>query len=270
VPGLHIDVEGEGGADLSRGPDNRFVVALETGLRWALGDLPDGIGWVVRVRNDIPLLRGLGSSAAATVAGLVAADTLSGDGLDPRKLLDLAVQLEGHPDNVAAALLGGFVVVIADDGHAEAVRFDPAARLRCVFFVPELELPTARMRQVLPAEVPHRDAVFNVGRAALAVAAFASGRSELLRLATQDRLHQSYRSAVFPALPTLIEAAFGAGALGACLSGAGSSVVAFTDTPELSAAVEAAFVTAARDADLAGSIRTLAPRRAGAVVLEAG
>ena len=268
-PGLRIEVEGEGSRELPRGLENRFVVALETGLRWALGEVPADMGWTVRMRNAIPLMRGLGSSAAATVAGLVAANALTGDELDERKVLDLAIQLEGHPDNVAAALLGGFVVVVADDGHAEAVRFDPAARLRCVFFVPDLELATANMRQALPAEVPHRDAVFNIARAALTVAAFASGRSELLRLATQDRLHQPYRSAVFPALPTLIEAAVEAGALGACLSGAGSSVVAFTDTPEGSASVEAAFEAAAHDADLLGTIRTLAPRRAGTVVIEA-
>jgi homoserine kinase len=268
-PGLRIEVEGEGTGALPLSPENRFVVALETGLRWALGEVPADVGWTIRMDNAIPLLRGLGSSAAATVAGLVAANELADDALDERKLLDLAIQLEGHPDNVAAALLGGFVVVVSDEGHSEAVRFDPAARLRCVLFVPDLELATTQMRQALPAEVPHRDAVFNVGRAALAVAAFASGRSELLRLATQDRLHQPYRSAVFPALPTLIEAALGAGALGACLSGAGSSVVAFVDTPEGAAAVEAAFAAAALAADLAGSIRTLAPRRAGAVVIEA-
>ena len=269
-PGLSLDVEGEGSAQLARGPDNRFVVALETGLRWALGEVPEGVGWTIRMKNDIPLLRGLGSSAAATVAGLVAANALAGDRLDERKLLDLAIQLEGHPDNVAAAMLGGFVVVVAEDRHAEAVRFDPAARLRCVFFVPELELSTARMRQVLPAEVPHRDAVFNLGRAALAVAAFASGRSELLRLATEDRLHQPYRTEVFPALPPLIAAANEAGALGACLSGAGSSVVAFVDSADAAEAVETALESAARTAGLRGTIQTLAPRRAGAVVVEAG
>ena len=155
-----------------------------------------------------------------------------------------------------------------EDGRAEAIRFDPPARLRCVFFIPSLQLATARMRQVLPAEVPHRDAVFNVGRAALAVAAFASGRIDLLRLATQDRLHQPYRGEVFPALSALIEAAIGAGAHGACLSGAGSSVVAFTDSPESSSAVEVALASAARSAGLEGAIQTLAPRRAGAVVVE--
>jgi homoserine kinase len=269
APGLRIEVEGEGSGVLPVGPENRFVVGLETGLRWALGEVPADVGWTISMENAIPLLRGLGSSAAATVAGLVAANALAGDALDERKLLDLAIQLEGHPDNVAAALLGGFVVVVSEDGHSEAARFDPATRLRCVFFVPDLELATTQMRQALPAEVSHRDAVFNVGRAALGVAAFASGRSELLRLATQDRLHQPYRSAVYPALPTLLDAALGAGALGACLSGAGSSVVAFVDTPEGSASVEAALAAAAREADLSGSVRTLAPRRAGTVVIEA-
>jgi len=268
-PGLTIEVEGEGSGTLSRGPDNRFAVALETGLRWALGEPPAGVGWSVRMKNAIPLLRGLGSSAAATVAGLVAANTLAGDPLDQRRLLELAIRLEGHPDNVAAALLGGFVVVVSEDGRAEAVRFDPPRRLRCVFFIPALELSTARMRQVLPVDVRHRDAAFNLGRAALTVAAFASGRLDLLRLATEDRLHQPYRSEVFPALPTLIEAAVEAGAHGACLSGAGSSVVAFTDSPEASGAVEAALVGAARAAGLEGIVQTLAPRRAGTLVVEA-
>ena len=264
-----VEVEGEGSGSLPAGPENRFLMAFETGLRWALGEVPADVGWTVRMKNAIPLLRGLGSSAAATVAGLVAANALAGDPLDERRLLELAIQLEGHPDNVAAALLGGFVVVVSDDGRAEAVRFDPPLRLRCVFFVPALELSTTRMRQVLPAEVSHRDAAFNLGRAALTVAAFASGRLDLLRLATEDRLHQPYRGEVFPALPALIEAAVGAGAHGACLSGAGSSVVAFTDSPEASGAVERAFVEAARAAGLEGVVQTLAPRRAGTVVVEA-
>ena len=264
-----VEVEGEGSGSLSAGPDNRFLLALETGLRWALGEVPAGVGWTVRMRNAIPLLRGLGSSAAATVAGLVAANALAGDPLDERRLLELAIQLEGHPDNVAAALLGGFVVVVADDGRAQAVRLDPPLRLRCVFFVPTIELSTTRMRQVLPADVPHRDAAFNVGRAALTVAAFASGRIDLLRLGTEDRLHQPYRGEVFPALPALIEAALRAGAHGACLSGAGSSVVAFTDSPEASDAVASALGGAAAAAGLEGTIQMLIPRRAGTVIVEA-
>lgn len=268
-PGLSLRVEGEGSGTLPTGPQNRFVAALETGLRWALGEVPAGVGWDVRMHNEIPLLRGLGSSAAATVAGLVAANAFAGEVLEERRLLELAARLEGHADNAAAALLGGFVVVAAEDGHAEAMRFDPPGRLRCVFFVPEVELATSRMRQALPAEVPLRDAAFNVGRAALTVAAFASGRLDLLGRSTEDRLHQGHRSKAFPALPTLIEAALAGGALGSALSGAGSSVVAFTDSPEASAAVSEALARAAAEAGLQGTVQTLAPRRAGAVVVEA-
>jgi homoserine kinase len=231
--------------------------------------VPAGVGWNVRLHNAIPLARGLGSSAAVTVAGLVAANALAGEPLDDARLLELAIGLEGHADNAAAAIHGGFVTVVSDDRHATVARFDPPPRLRCVFFVPTLELATAHMRQALPAEVPFRDAVFNVGRAALAVAAFAGGRLDLLRVATEDRLHQGYRTSAYPALPSLLEAALGAGALGAALSGSGSSVVAFSDSPATSDAVARALAAAAEAADLAGSVQTLAPRNAGAVVVEA-
>jgi homoserine kinase len=268
-PGVTVKVIGEGSAALPTDARNRFVVALETGLRWALGELPTGVGWSVRMDNAIPLARGLGSSAAATVAGLVAANALAGEPLDDHRLLELAMTLEGHADNAAAAIFGGFTVVVTGDGSPLVARFDPPPRLRCVVFVPTLELATTRMRQVLPAQVPYRDAVFNVGRAALAVAAFASGRPDYLRQATEDRLHQGYRTAVYPALPSLLEAATGAGALGAALSGSGSTVVAFTDSSEMSDAVAAAFVRAAAAADLEGTVQTLHPRAAGAVVVEA-
>ena len=167
--GLEIEVEGEGAApgEISRGPDDRFVQALETGLRWALGQLPAGLGWRVRMRNEIPLARGLGSSAAATVGGLVAADAFAGGRLNERRMLTLAVELEGHPDNVAAALLGGFAVTAMVEGRPETMRFDAPRDLRAVIFVPDLRLSTAAMRAVLPATVPHRDATFNVGRVAL-------------------------------------------------------------------------------------------------------
>jgi homoserine kinase len=267
--GLDLRVEGEGAGQLPGGRENRFVVALETGLRWALGEAPTDVGWRIRMRNEIPLRRGLGSSAAATVAGLVAANALAGDRLDERRLLELAIGLEGHPDNVAAALLGGFVVVVTQDGHPVTLRLDPPQRLRCVFFVPTRELETTRMRLALPAEVRHRDAVFNLGRAALTVGAMASGRLDLLRVATEDRLHQPYRSGVYAELPGLIEAALAAGAHGACLSGAGSSIVAFTDSPEASTAVSEAFVQAAGRAGLEGTVEVLVPRTAGTVVVEA-
>ncbi|MGC8633062.1 MAG: homoserine kinase [Candidatus Limnocylindrales bacterium] len=268
-PVVELEVEGEGSGQLVGDRHNRFVVALELGLRWALGEAPAGIGWRIGMRNEIPLARGLGSSAAATAAGLVAADALTGGRLDERRQLDLACELEGHPDNAAAALLGGFVVVATVGGRPEAVRFDVPGRLRAVLFVPDRELATAAMRAALPRQVLHRDAVFNVGRAALAVAAISSGRYELLRHATEDRLHEPYRATVFPELPRLVAAAREAGALGACLSGAGSSVIAFADDERTLEAAGLAMARVASEQGLAGRVRPIAPRNAGPIVLEA-
>jgi homoserine kinase len=269
-PGLDLAVTGEGAADLPTDSHNRFFVAFEIGLRWALGEVPADVGWRVRMINDIPVARGLGSSAAATVAGLVAADAMAGGGLlDGRQLLTLAAEIEGHPDNAAAALLGGFVVVAMVDGRPEAIRFDIPRDLRAVLFIPVRPLSTGAMRATLPHDVPHRDAVFNVGRAALGVAALATGRLELLRATTEDRLHEPYRAAIFPALPALVGAARDAGALGACLSGSGSSVIAFADSMRQITAIEAAFAAVAADLDLPGTVQVVAPRRAGATVVEA-
>jgi homoserine kinase len=268
-PLVELEVEGEGSGQLVGDRHNRFVVALELGLRWALGEVPAGIGWRVEMRNEIPLARGLGSSAAATVAGLVAADALTGGRLGERLQLDLACELEGHPDNAAAALLGGFVVVATVGGRPEAVRFDVPGRLRAVLFVPDRELATTAMRTVLPREVLHRDAVFNVGRAALAVAAISSGRYELLRDATEDRLHEPYRAAVFPELPRLVAAAREAGALGACLSGAGSSVIAFADDERTLEDAGLAMARVAAEQGLTGRVRPIVPRNAGPIVVEA-
>lgn len=270
-PGIELLVEGEGaGPDgLAADPENRFVVAFETGLRWALGELPSGVGWRIAMHNRIPLARGLGSSAAATVGGLVAADALAGGNLERRKLATLSIEIEGHPDNAAAALEGGFCVTGLVDGRPESIRFDVPRDLRVILFVPELELATGRMRAVLPPQVPHRDAVFNVGRVALGVAGLAMGRSSALRVLTQDRLHEPYRAEVYPALPRLVQAARDAGALGACLSGSGSTVIAFGESVNRLTIVESALMAVAADAGLAGVVHIVRPRNAGAVVLEA-
>lgn len=266
---IELVVEGEGAGELPGDRSNRFVLALELGLRWALGEVPAGLGWRIAMHNEIPLGRGLGSSAAATVAGLFAADVLTGGRLDERRQLDLACELEGHPDNAAAALLGGFVVVTMVGGRPEAVRFDVPSRLHAVLFVPDRALATSAMRSALPRDVPHRDAVFNVGRVALAVAAFASGRLGLLAAATEDRLHEPYRATVFPELPALVAAARSAGALGACLSGAGSSVIAFADELPVLDEVGDALAREAASLGLPGRVRPVALRGAGPIVVEA-
>ena len=268
-PGLQLSVEGEGAGVLPEGRDNRCVISLETGLRWALGEVPAGLGYRLAMSNQIPLVRGLGSSAAATVAGLVAADALTGGELDQQQQLALAIEIEGHPDNAAAALLGGFVAIAMVDGRPETVRFDAPRDLRAVLFVPELELSTAAMRAALPREVPHRDAAFNLGRVALGVAGLAAGLTGVLRVLTEDRLHEPYRAAVYPALPYLTAAARAAGAIGACLAGSGSTVIAFGDSLSTLTAIESAFMATAADLDLPGVVRIVAPRGAGAVVVEA-
>jgi homoserine kinase len=268
--GVELVVQGEGHDELPATVQNRFVRGLEAGLRAARGELPEGAGWRVDMTNRIPLARGLGSSAAATVGGLIAANTLLGEPLQRPELLRLATEIEGHPDNAAAALFGGFVVVGQTGEGIEAIRFEAPRDLRAVLFIPERRLETSEMRAVLPERVPLEDAVANLGRVALGVAGLARGRSDILSTLTIDRLHQPYRAAAFPELPKLIDAARRAGALGAALSGSGSTVIAFADSMKALTSIETAFAVVAADADLPGRVEIVAPRDAGARVVAAG
>ncbi len=200
----------------------------------------------LRQLNRIPLARGLGSSSAAIVAGVVAANELLGLGLSEREMLTIAARVEGHPDNVAPALLGGLTVCCLTGDGVMAKRLDVAAGLGCVVAVPDYEVSTQAARRALPETVPHADAVFNLCRASLAVAALVTGDFALLGEATRDRLHQPYRAPLVPGLQDAIEAALGAGAVGACLSGSGPTVVAFIT--QRGEEVGAAMVNALRDA----------------------
>ena len=263
---IELSVEGEGRDELTEDRDNRFVRGLEAALRAAHGPLPDGVGWRIDMRNQIPLARGLGSSAAATVGGLLAGNAFLGDPLSTMELLRLATDIEGHPDNAAAVLLGGFVVSAATADGVEAIRFDAPRDLRAVLFIPDLRLPTGEMRAVLPKTVPLADAVSNLGAVAIGVAGLARGRFDLLGRLTVDHLHEPYRASIFPQMPKLIEAARQAGALGACLSGAGSTILAFADSLSVISRIEGAFAAAAADTDLTGKVVVVAPRNTGAKV----
>jgi homoserine kinase len=266
---VELTVDGEGQGELTPDRENRFVRGLEAALESVRGPIPDGVGWRIEMRNEIPLARGLGSSAAATVAGVIAANALLGGPLDQAAILRIATEVEGHPDNAAAVLLGGFVVSAAGDDGVEALRFDSPRDLRVVLFIPELRLATADMRRALPAKVPLADAVANLAAVGVGVAGLATGRTDLLRRLTVDRLHEPYRAAVYPQLPRLVEAAREAGALGACLSGAGSTVLAFTDSMADIARIEAGFLAVAADTDLPGVVRVIEPRNTGARVVAA-
>ena len=174
-----------------------------------------------RIDSDIPLCGGLGSSAAATVAGLLAADHLFELDAD---VLAIASGLEGHPDNVAAALNGGFV--ICTDGRA--TRFDPPAGLEAVLVLPRRSVRTRHARAALPAEVPMADAVFNVAHASLLTLGLARGDWELVSLGLDDRLHQPRRASLYPDSAELVRRARDLGALGASVSGAGPAVLVWT------------------------------------------
>jgi len=265
---MELSVQGEGEGELTADGGNRCVQGIEAALLEVRGPLPEGIGWRIEMHNEIPLARGLGSSAAATVAGLVAGNALLGEPLTSADLLRLATAIEGHPDNAAAALLGGFTVSALVDGGVEALRFDAPRDLRAVLFIPDLRLPTSEMRAALPTKVPLVDAVSNLTRVAVGVAGMATGRFDLLRILTVDRLHEQYRAKVFPQLPRLVESARGAGAIGACLSGAGSTVLAFSDSVRTITRIEAAFGAAAADTDLTGRIAVVSFRNTGAQVVK--
>lgn len=265
--GHELTVEGEGAGELSADTDNRFIRGVEAAIRASRGEVPEGASWRIEMTNKIPLARGLGSSAAATVGGLLAANALLGDTLTGEELLRLATEIEGHPDNAAPALLGGFVASAAFGGEVDAIRFDVPRGLRAVLFIPDRRLATSEMRRVLPDNVPRADAIANLGRVAIGVAGIATGRRDFLRRLTEDRLHEPYRAAIYPELPRLVNDARAAGAIGACLSGAGSTIVAFTDTVAGVARIESAFRAAAGDTDLQGRVEVVAPRNAGAKVL---
>lgn len=264
---IELTVDGEGRNELGEDRDNRFVRGLEATLRAARGPLAEGIGWRIAMRNEIPLARGLGSSAAATVAGVLAGNALAGEPLSTAELLGIATEIEGHPDNAAAALLGGFVVSAVRSDGVDAIRFDAPRDLRAVLFIPELRLGTGAMRAALPATVPLADAVSNLGSVALGVAGLATGRYDLLRRLTVDRLHEPYRATVYPQLPAMVEAARSAGALGACLSGAGSTILAFTDSPASITQIETAFASCASDRGLPGRVAVAELRNAGGRVV---
>jgi homoserine kinase len=264
---IELEIDGEGANELTEDRQNRFIQALELALVRLRGDIPEGVGWRVSMKNRIPIMRGLGSSAAATVAGIVAANALAAGELEPDEILTMATAIDGHPDNVGAALLGGFVVSALIDDQVEALRFDIPRDLRCVLYVPDLRLETEAMRRALPDSVAFADAVANLGRVALGVAGMAGRRTDLLRFLTVDRLHEPYRAEVYPQMPRLVEAAREAGALGACLSGSGSSIIAFTDKVASVARIEAAVSAVAADTDLPGHVMVASPRNAGAKVV---
>ena len=258
-----VEITGEGAGELGTGRDNLVHRAMEFLFQDAGEEMP-----TVRIScdNSIPLARGMGSSAAAIAGGLVAANALCSQDYTANDLLEMAATIEGHPDNVAAAVLGGMQLVIMDEtdegNRLYTVPVNVPPELHAVVFVPQVRISTEDARAVLPEDVSVADAVHNMGRVGLLVAAMATNHPEYLAVATQDRLHQPYRRPLFPAMKVIFQAALDAGALGVFLSGSGSTVLALTKGREMTVAYEMA--EAARQASVEGNVSVTQPTVLGA------
>lgn len=235
---LHLTVEaresaktvivwaGEGAAEVPLTRRNLIVRAAQEPFRGWSRPL-DGLE--LRVKNEIPIGRGLGSSAAAIIAGIMVGAKLRGLRMAAQRILELAIPLEGHGDNLAAALHGGFCIAVIEDGGVRVHRLDWPSRWRAVMFVPNDLSPTHEARRLVPRHPAREDAVFNLGRVAEWVLACSQNDRSLVGSAMDDRLHQPGRARAYPYLDDMIAAAEQAGALGAALSGAGGSVIAIAD-----------------------------------------
>lgn len=264
---ITVDTDGVAGeitlegseASLLDSRENLSITAMQALAKAHGRTLP---GFSLSARVDIPVARGLGSSAAALAVGLAAANELLALGLSLDDLFAFAWQMEGHGDNVGAAIYGG-AVLAASGVHRPVHLFNGVApRLEAVIFIPEITGATAAARAALPPTVPHPDAAFNVGVAAGLALGLHMGDYALVSICMRDRLHEPYRARLFPHLEPLTAAARQAGALGAALSGAGPSVLALVE-PVDSLAVAAALTETARELGAPGKVRVLKPALSG-------
>ena len=218
--------------------DNLAYKAYRAAMTWA-GQRESGLE--IRFgRTDIPVSRGMGSSAALIVGGVVAANAIHGLELSGSELLAIATSVEGHPDNIAPALFGGFTVSAMDGIAAVTTHFPISEKLFFTLLIPDFELSTELARSVLPEKVSRQDAIFNISRSALLIKALERGDRQLMRIALEDKLHQPYRTKLIQGFETAEAAAKKLDAMGICISGAGSTLLCIADRPEFSAEMEEA------------------------------
>ncbi|KAA1295949.1 MAG: homoserine kinase [SAR202 cluster bacterium] len=222
--GNSVLVRGKGEESLSSGKDN-LVFQSFSRLFEEIGDVVPNV--LLECDNQIELSRGMGSSSASLASGLFAANEYAGSPLNINELVQIAAKMEGHPDNVAPALLGGMQIGIYEESEVITASVPIPEKLSAVLYVPNVPMPTEEARNLLKPLVSRTDAVYNIGRVALMVQSMVTGELDNLRYATQDMLHQPERQGIFFPLKNIIRAAMNSGALGAFLSGSGSSVLAF-------------------------------------------
>lgn len=221
-----IDITSADGTPVPQDEQNLIYISAKD-LFEVCGRRLDGLRLVQT--NNIPMARGLGSSSACIVAGLAGANHLLGNPLTQDDLVDLAAQIEGHPDNIAPALLGGIVTAVFDGRRVHWVRQEVYTKLRFVAMIPDFALKTEKARGCLPEEVSYKDAVYNLSRAALFSASLLTGKYENLRTAVHDKLHQPYRMALIPRAREVFDIAYAHGAYAAYISGAGPTIMAIAD-----------------------------------------
>ena len=242
--GLEVLVEGVGAGLLPADESNVIVKTIRTFFdrleREFHSSLDHFKGMRIKMNNQIPLSRGLGSSAAAIAAALTAANEISGAKFSKEDIFVMATAIEGHPDNVAPAIFGGVTLSVAsetskttdDEPQVHCLKFLPEAKFSLVAVIPEFELPTNLSRQALPEVVPFADAVFNISRVALLTGALLQGRLDYLKYALEDKIHQPYRQKLITGMSDVLSAAKDKGALGAVISGSGPCLIAFAENNE--------------------------------------
>lgn len=224
--GVNFVITGDGAENI---PKNEHNIVWRS-VRYLLDRTRYGSiykGGTITMNNTVPLSRGLGSSATAIVAGLEAANAFIGNVFGKRDILQFATKLEGHPDNVAPAIFGGFTVSTRYRDRVQTLSFLPRLRLKFVAAVPDFTLSTKSAREVLPSSVSMEDAVYNISRASMLVGALMSGNPYFLRNSLYDRIHEPYRCGLIPGMKSVLYAAKKAGAIGATLSGAGPTLMAY-------------------------------------------
>ncbi|SDD23395.1 homoserine kinase [Paenibacillus sp. UNCCL117] len=224
----------------------------------------------IAMYSDIPLTRGLGSSASAIVGALAAANALIGGRFTDDELFQFATELEQHPDNVGASLFGGIVVAFWDGERAEHIRIEPHESIEVLVAIPHFQLATEKARGILPREQSLDNAVFNVGHSSVLVAAFCTGRLDMISRAMKDALHQPYRAPMVPGLSEILAEATEHGALGVALSGAGPTILALVDRDsQKKAELEAFMQGKLRSEGIDSTMLWLLPDKTGVIVQEA-
>ncbi|MDA1021413.1 MAG: homoserine kinase [Cyanobacteria bacterium] len=222
----------------------------------------------IHFEADIPTTGGFGSSSTAIIAGLMAANEILGNPYDQKKLLKIGTQLDGHPDNITPAIVGGLVVCIYADSQHRFVKLDWDQSLFFVAVTPDFKVPTANARSILPSHVEFQDAIFNIGYSSLLVAALATKNTEVLKQCFKDRLHQHYRAQLVPGMQCVLDSGVEAGAIGTMLSGAGSTLIAVVDNQKTAETVALAMQSSWLQSSVKSQIRYLRAIEQGAVIEE--